>query len=195
MENIVHSLITVIIPSIGRSTLSKSLDSLIQQNNSKWTACVGFDGCNPPQPLYDPRINYVYLKKVGDRKNYGGAVRNILFPLVMTDWMCFLDDDDTFKSDYIDSFANEVKNNPDADCIVFKMSYDFQNQKVLPSTYISEIKTHFTGISFAVKKSFITQNSILFENGPLENFFFLEKIQKNNGKIVFSKNITYNVGF
>ncbi len=189
------SLITVITPSIGRPTLKRSLESLVQQSNPKWTSFVGFDGCNPPQPLSDPRVNYVYLNKVGGGNSRGGAVRNVLFSLVMTDWMCFLDDDDTFRSHYVDSFIYELQNNPDADCIVFRMSYDPQDQKVLPPPYLNDIRVCLVGISFAVRKSFITQNGILFQNGPLEDFYFLEKIKNKGGNIVISKEITYNVDF
>lgn len=189
------SLITVITPSIGRPTLQRSLGSLIQQNNPKWTSFVGFDGCNPPEPVSDPRINYVYLTKVGGGRNMGGKVRNSLFSLVSTEWLCFLDDDDTFRPHYIDSFTSELQNNPDADCIVFRMSYDTQDKKILPPLYLNDIKVCLVGISFAVRKSFITQHSILFQNGPLEDFYFLEKIKNKGGNIVISKEITYNVGF
>jgi glycosyltransferase involved in cell wall biosynthesis len=189
------SLITVITPSIGRPTLKRSLESLIQQSNPKWTSFVGFDGCNLPKPVTDPRINYVYLNKAGGGSNHGGAVRNILFPLVLTDWMCFLDDDDTFRPHYVDSFIYELQNNPNADCIVFRMSYDPQDQKIIPPRHINDIRVCLVGISFAVKKSFITQNSIMFKNGPLEDFRFLEQIQNNGGQVIISKDITYNVGF
>lgn len=189
------SLITAIIPSIGRPALQRSLESLIQQSNPRWTAYVGFDGCNPPQPLSDPRVNYVYLNKVGGGGNRGGAVRNALIPLVTTDWLCFLDDDDTFRPHYIDSFVYEIQNNPDADCIIFRMSYDATDQKVLPPTYLTNVQACLVGISFAVKKSFLTQHGIIFKNSGLEDFNFLKEIESNNGKIIMSKKITYNVGF
>ena len=189
------SVITILIPSIGRFTLTKTLNSLLQLNNSNWTAIVGFDGCSPPKPVLDPRINYVYLKKIGGGLNQGGMVRNSLFPLVLTDWMCFLDDDDTFRPNYVDAFLNEIQSAPDADCVIFRMSYDKNDSVVLPPANSSSFQMCQVGISFAVKKSFLTQNNVRFENNSFEDFYFLEKIKQSGGKIIFSKEITYNVRF
>lgn len=189
------SLITVLIPSIGRATLSRTLDSLLQQKNPRWTAYVGFDGCTPQKPVIDSRINYVYLNKVGGGLNHGGMVRNCLFPLVTTDWVCFLDDDDTFRSHYIDAFIYEIQNNLDADCIVFRMSYDSQDKKVLPPLNLSSPQPCQVGISFAVRRKFLDKEDIKFENDSFEDFLLLQEIEKANGKIVFSKEITYNVRY
>ena len=39
--------ITFIIPTIGRPTLSKSIESLINQTNKNWEAIIIFDGIKP----------------------------------------------------------------------------------------------------------------------------------------------------
>lgn len=189
------SIITILIPSVGRPTLSRTLESLLRLNNSKWTAIVGFDGCVPAKPTIDPRINYIYLNKVGGGLNHGGMVRNFLFPLVLTDWMCFLDDDDTFRPNYVDVFVTEIQNNPDADCVVFRMSYDTNDKTVLPPLGLLSPQICQVGISFAVKKSFLIQNNIKFKNSSFEDFFLLQEIEKIGGKIIFSTEIAYNVRF
>lgn len=190
------SLVTVIIPSIGRPTLKRALNSLQSQSNSSWLALVGFDGVSPPQPLKDNRITYVYLnQKIGGGANHGGEVRNKLIPLVITDWVCFLDDDDTFRPHYMDSLAGELTLNQDADCIVFRMSYDINDSRVLPPPNTKNPQICQVGISFAVKKSFLIKNQIEFSNGSFEDFYFLQSIENANGKIIFSKEITYNIRF
>ena len=189
-----HSILTVIIPSIGRETLSRSLVSLQNQSNQNWLAYVGFDGCEPPKPIQDCRINYVYLEKTG-KVNHAGSVRNALLPLVTTDWLCFLDDDDSFRGNYIDSFIKEITDNPTADCIVFRMSYDKKDLKVLPPLGTTQPRICFVGISFAVKKDFLTKNEIKFSSSSFEDFSFLKQIEEHGGNIVFSKEITYNVRY
>lgn len=190
------SLVTVIIPSIGRTTLKRALNSLQNQSNNSWLALVGFDGVNPPQPLQDSRVTYVYLnQKIGGGANHGGEVRNKLIPLVITDWVCFLDDDDTFRPHYMDSLVGELTLNQDADCIVFRMSYDINDSRVLPPPNTKNPQICQVGISFAVKKSFLIKNQIEFSNGSFEDFYFLQSIENANGKIIFSKEITYNIRF
>lgn len=187
------SIVTVITPSIGRPTLQRALESLQAQSNSNWLSLVGFDGVNPPQPVSDNRITYVYLSKMGNGANGGGEVRNSLISLVTTDWLCFLDDDDSFRPHYIDALAAELTANPDADCIMFRMSEDDKDKKVLPPAHLKNIQAALVGISCAVRKSFLIQHNIRFKNGPLEDYQFLKKIENNGGKIVFSKEITYNI--
>lgn len=190
------SIATVIIPSIGRASLKSSLESLQNQSSSNWLALVGFDGVSPPQPVFDNRITYVYLaQKVGGGSNHGGEARNKLIPLVTTDWLCFLDDDDTFRPNYMDALAGELTAKSDADCIIFRMSYDCRDSKVLPPPYLKNVQACLVGISCAIKKSFLIQNNIEFKNGPLEDYNFLKQIETSNGKVVFSKEIVYNVSF
>ena len=52
-------LITFIIPTIGRHTLSKTLDSLINQTNPNWKAIVIFDGITSTIQNTDPRIRII----------------------------------------------------------------------------------------------------------------------------------------
>lgn len=39
-----EAIVTFIIPTIGRDTLSKTIDSLINQTNPNWKAIIVFDG-------------------------------------------------------------------------------------------------------------------------------------------------------
>ena len=193
--------IAVIIPSIGRPTLKRALESLLNQSDSDWTAYVGFDACTPPEPFSDNRINYSYLiKKTGGGHNHGGMVRNHLINLTQADWVCFLDDDDSFRPEYINSLRSEISANPSADCIVFRMSYNLKDREsdLLPT--LQNIKNHSAGIcqvgiSFAVKKSFLTDNGVFFINDGCEDFRLLEKIKKHGGNVFLSSLIMYNVRY
>lgn len=193
--------IAVIIPSIGRSTLQRALQSLLDQSDPNWVAYVGFDGCSSSEPTSDERISYTHLShKIGGGHNSGGEVRNKLIDLSKEDWMCFLDDDDTFRPEYINSLRSEISANPSADCIVFRMSYNLRDNEsdLLPS--LQNIKNQSVaicqvGISFAVKRFFLKENNIRFVNSGFEDFNLLKEIKQNNGNIFLSNIITYNVRY
>lgn len=189
-------MISILIPSIGRPTLINSLNSLIQQSNPNWAAFVGFDGCAPKPPVKDDRITYFYLDKVGGGSNQGGMVRNALIQHVKTDWIGFVDDDDTLRAHYVDALIEESKANPDADCIVFRMSYHPSDQfLILPPLGTKSPEMCRVGISFAVKKEFLTKNKLGFINYSAEDFILLNTLERLGGKIFFSSLITYNVRF
>jgi len=198
-----HPLITVIIPSIIRPTLSKSLKSLYQQSNNCWLAKVGIDGLPNTNELQniidtykeDNKIEFNFLEKLGGGKNFGGGVRNKLMENCTTSWMCFLDDDDTFRNTYMDKFISELSANPGCDVILFRMSYDTLDENVLPPNNHSEITPDLVGISFAVRTEFLKSNQIQFKNGPREDFDILTSIRDKGGKICFSNHITYNIRY
>jgi len=199
-------IITVIIPSVGRSSLKRALKSLVVQTNQIWIAKVGFDGLeesseeckNITNDITDEErkvIQFLFLSKVGGGKNHGGAVRNKLMETCSTPWICFLDDDDTFKSNYMEIFQVELSNHPESDVIMFRMSYDKEEQKVLPPENLNQIKMNSVGISFAVRKEFLQKHGIQFINGSVEDYIFLKSVEDKGGKIRFSNHIVYNVRF
>lgn len=191
--------LTVIVPSIGRPEITRTLASLLSLHNANWKAIVGFDAVPESsvsdRPV-DPRISYLFLPhKAGGGNNYGGGVRNILIKNATTDWVCFLDDDDTFRPNYVDAFIAETTANPAADVIMFRMSYNPSDNDVLPPIGISAPVCGRVGISFAVRKRFLSTNNIQFENGQFEDYELLRRIHESGGKIVFSKTIAYNIRF
>lgn len=193
------SLVTVIIPSTGRVTVERSLNSLLNMNNPNWKALVGFDCVsddiinNLNLPV-DSRIIYHRLQaKKGGGNNYGGGVRNFLIDKAETQWVCFLDDDDTFRPQYLDRFLEET-NLIEIDCIIFRMSFHKEDIHVLPPSNLTNPEPAKVGISFAVKKSFLDNNSLRFENGQMEDFDLLNRIHAIS-KIKFSTHIVYNVRF
>jgi glycosyltransferase involved in cell wall biosynthesis len=188
-------MITVIIPSKGRSTLVKSLLSLVLQSNEAWECIVAYDGLpEHNKPIQDNRIQYIYLpEKTGDGKNGGGAVRNKAIDSCVSDWICFLDDDDSFEHEYINLFYEEINNNPDIDVCIFRMRYI--DGKILPPQNCKELILAQVGISFAVKLQFLNKNNLRFKNSKIEDFNLLKSLENHGAKIHFSEHVVYNVGF
>jgi glycosyltransferase involved in cell wall biosynthesis len=182
--------ITFIIPSIGRDSLIKSVESIIAQSDSDWSIIIIFDGVYKNIDIIDSRIKYIEIEKTGNinKMNSAGLVRNIGFKYIEdSKWIGFLDDDDTISSDYIEKLKEEEKITPNIDLCIFRMTY--KNGYVLPSEYERNIQRNKVGISFAIKSYVI--NNVQFTNNPFEDFIFLKEAQIKNYKIVISPYITY----
>ena len=181
--------ITFIIPTIGRSTLINSINSLLNQTDNNWNAIIVFDGIKQNISINDNRIKIIEISKRG-LKNSAGSVRNEGIKLCNNSiWIGFLDDDDTLSKDYIEKLKEEININNNIDVCIFRMAYE--NGYILPSIYDKNIIRNKVGISFAIKKNI--NNTILFENNPYEDYFFLKKMQYKKYKILISSYVTYFV--
>lgn len=196
--------ITFIMPSVARISLNNSLNSLKKQTSDDWCAYVGFDGLIEEQIKIDipkeDRIKYFYLPKSGFLKNVdfkaqnhskAGSVRNqLLQKEIHSEWIGFLDDDDTLTSDYVEALKLESTTH-NFDCCIFRMI--LKDGTVIPRYGNNSLYIGNVGISFAVKASFLKQNNILFQSSESEDFEFIKNIHLNNGKIYISNYITYKV--
>ncbi len=179
--------ITFIIPTLNRPTLSNTVNSIINQSNPNWKCKIIFDGV---EPIYfdDDRIESIKIDKIGligPANGQAGLVRNYGIEKVDTEWIGFVDDDDTVNEDYVDSLLN---NYTDKDFVIFKMKYE--NGLVLPRSENNEIKFGDVGISFAYK----TKLNIKFsENRDGEDYDFLLNLKNKTNNYIISDEIMYNV--
>jgi glycosyltransferase involved in cell wall biosynthesis len=181
--------ITFIIPTIGRSTLINSINSLLNQTDNNWNAIIVFDGIKQNISINDNRIKIIEITKCG-LKNSAGSVRNEGIKLCNNSiWIGFLDDDDTLSKDYIEKLKEEINIHNNIDVCIFRMGYE--NGYILPSIYDKNIIRNKVGISFAIKKNM--NDTILFENNPYEDYIFLKKMQCKKYKILISSYVTYFV--
>jgi glycosyltransferase involved in cell wall biosynthesis len=197
-NNNTDALITFIIPSINRDTLPFTIKSLLSQKYNKWKAIIIFDGCQPTSTellnlLKDDRILYFSIKKLGLVKDIihgaAGFVRNIGMNLVTTPWIGFVDDDDVILPNYINALTEELKINPTAELISFRM---MDNDEILPPDTIYEIKSGRIGISFCFKTD-LFKEGFKFVQSEQEDFDFIDRIKNANKKIILSPFITYIV--
>ena len=193
-------MIDFIVPSIGRETITCSLNSLIQQTDSDWRCFVGFDGLSEDQIdsellIHDPRIHYLYLEeKLGNSSFHGnaGVVRNKIIESIdnSSEWIGFLDDDDSLSPYYIEILKRQVKLD-ESDCYVFRMN---NNGVVIPSFDMNELRQNHVGISFCLKSSFLRQKNLQFQNDNAEDFLFLQNIKDQGGVINILPYVGYFVG-
>jgi len=189
-RDIENKVVTFIIPTIGRKTLARSIDCLIQQTIPNWKAIIIFDGITPTFTTADERIKIITCEKLGTGHNSAGNVRNYGMKLVDTEWIAFLDDDDTISNNYLEYFYKELELSPKLDTIIFRMYH--HDQGVLPRTDKTQFEINNVGISFAMKKK-IFDDGIIFIPSSAEDFYLLNNIRSNKYKMVISPYTKYFV--
>lgn len=180
-------MITIVIPTICKTTLTRALQSLQAQTNPNWLCIVGGDGMDPvtDRPLgdfdlvIDERIQYFK----GHHYRNQSLNRHQIIDRATTEWVGFLDDDDILMPEYIEHFY-QMKN--DVDIIIFKMN-NYGN--IIPSS--NEIVHGSVGISFAAKKYLFDQ--IKFPEPPSEDYNWLALNVHNGTNIGYSEYIGYTV--
>lgn len=187
-----YNQITFIIPSINRNTLNRSIDSLINQTDSRWKALVIYDGVEGKNFL-DSRITTMTIPKTGHLKSdkwpyhgEAGLVRNIGIKKSNTKWIGFLDDDDSLHRDYVKTLFKKYAN---YDFVVWRMTTDWGG--ISPPINSNKIEYSKVGISFCYQNKF---NDILFEkNSNGEDFELLQKLQKATSNFVITPEVYYNI--
>ena len=183
-------LVTFIIPTIGRTTLSKTLNCLITQSNPNWKAIVIFDGIYPTIQNTDPRIRIIESPKLGQGINSAGLVRNYGITFADTEWVAFVDDDDNLSRRYVDIFLEESSAYTLADIIIFRM--EAYKDCILPKFSTETFYFQEVGISFAVKKKVFDEGHVFIPH-PGEDFVYLDEARNKKYNIMISPYVTYFV--
>ena len=182
-------MITFIIPSINRPTLFRSIQSLINQSNPNWKCIVVYDGVGGIN-FDDERIKTIKIEKtglIGPANGQSGLVRNEGIKIVDTEWIGFLDDDDSIEKDYVKILDEKYKKH---DFVVWRMKYE--NGMVLPPFHLNELVFARVGISFCYKKS-IFKELFFSQNRDGEDFDFLMELKKQSNKFIITPEVMYNV--
>ena len=181
--------ITFIIPSINRPTLKRSIDSLLSQTNPNWKCVIIYDGVEGSY-FEDTRIKTITIEKTGvmsvSSHGQSGLVRNSGLVLCDTNWIGFLDDDDTLHPDYVNLLFEKYS---DYDFVVWRMKE--YSGKVIPRFDYEDLDFGNIGISFCYKNKF--DNLIFDNNRDGEDFDFITKLKKLSSNYIITPEIYYNI--
>lgn len=187
-----------IIPSIGRHSIQKTIDSLLNLNGKNWYALIIFDGVESNIYINSHSIHFIQIDKTGveSKKNNAGCVRNIGFEYILknkiqTNYIAFCDDDDTLHPDYIQHLYDDIQTFNEPELIIFRMMY--QNGNVVPHPLTTKIQMKNVGISFAFKYDLLEKYDLKFINHPYEDFIFIQNSKQKNIKILISRHVNYFV--
>lgn len=178
--------ITFVIPSLSRPTLKRTVDSLINQSNPNWKCVIIYDGVDGPT-FEDSRICTHKINKTGNNSKpmgESGLVRNFGINKSDTEWIGFLDDDDTIHHDYVKTLLEKYS---EKDFVVWRMKNPYG--LVIPRWEKNELVLNNVGISFCYKNKF---KDLLFDkniNG--EDFYFVEKLLNKTKNYVITDEVFY----
>lgn len=178
--------ITFIIPSIGRKSIKDSVDSLLLQTNNNWECIIIYDGVDGHY-FDDLRIRYINIPKTGSNSSshgMSGLVRNYGLKEVNTNWIGFLDDDDTIDSNYVQTLFEKYSS---YDFVVWRMIYP--DGRILPSR--NKIEFGNVGISICYKNKF--ENLLFDTNRDGEDFDFIMKLNNLTSNYIFTSEIMYKI--
>jgi glycosyltransferase involved in cell wall biosynthesis len=189
-------LLTFIIPTIGRNTLRRSINSILNQTIENWKLIIIFDGIKSNlnnikdnKIIKDDRILILESElKLGKGVNSAGDVRNYGMKFVKTEWIAFLDDDDCISDDYIEVFYKEY-NKYKMDLFIYRMKLE---NRIIPKINSDNFYLCDVGISFIMKTK-IFENGLKFIPDGAEDYIFLNNVRNQNYKIVISKYVKYFV--
>lgn len=197
-------MINIVIPSINRNTLKYTIDSLLKQTDPNWECWVGFDGfeideIDQKTLLIDDRIHYLYFPSEDKNNKHSkkpGIIRNLIIEKINNNrsWIGFVDDDDMLEKHYVELVKYET-GNKEFDACIFRMRSDIANTRITPSftNFSFDLEEDDIGISFIVNKKFAQEKNIKFSDKPPEQYYFLNDVQENEGKLHFSNFVSYNV--
>lgn len=201
--------ITFIIPStLARDSIVQTLESLQNQTRPHWEAIDGVDvltanltvddiAMHSNRWFRDPRIRFVPITTAsaerGEKANGSGEVRNIIIQQhATTEWVAFVDDDDTLSPRYFEMLENAVRDDPTASVVIFRM-LDWRKGTLPPihDFLAGKAKKDSVGISFAARREMFTraQNRTEFIPHKAEDYNFLFAAYRN-GKNVKMTNCT-----
>jgi glycosyltransferase involved in cell wall biosynthesis len=184
-----NEIITFIIPTIGRTTLTRTVNSLINQTNSEWNAIIIFDGIEKIE-FPDKRITSISIPKTGKEgaiHGESGLVRNAGLKLVDTEWVGFLDDDDTIHAEYVEKLKTDFIDN---DFVIWRMK--FKNGNIIPRPNNNTLRFGNVGISFCYNRNKI--GTIYFKtNRNGEDFDMISQLINKSSNYTVTKDSYYFV--
>ena len=205
-EPVSFPFITIIIPSIGRVSLRRSLKSLDRQSDSDFDAVLVLDGLNAenlPPDITEGRP-WLCIEEAGETVNLehrAGDMRNMGISRATGLFVGFLDDDDTLSPNYVSALKEEIALHSDfphsPDVVLFRMyrSRVFaKDYEIIPPYFHEVFHNGWVGISFAVKRATMQGlHGVTFTSGKHEDFDLLDNLRRQGRRIVMSRYITYFV--
>jgi glycosyltransferase involved in cell wall biosynthesis len=132
--------VAIIMPTFNRPNhLIRALQSIINQTFRNWQLYIIGDKCPMLEQVMESlRLNNQFDERIRfwnfqDNNGAGGAVpRNYALYLAQTEWVAYLDDDNTWEPDHLQNFMDVVEKQPD-------VKYVFSSFKIDGNEMITDV--------------------------------------------------------
>lgn len=103
----------IIMPTLGRDSLPRAVESVVQQRHTDWVLYIIGDG-TVPQITFTVPANKVYLIGTERSNDFGASQRNQGIYLASSPWIAYLDDDDVWYPDHLSTIVKLAEVDPKA---------------------------------------------------------------------------------
>lgn len=178
-----NTFFSVVIPTRNRpAQLEKALQSVFAQTMNPKEVIVVDDGSQPPVSKHifnqAPReIGTVLLRN--DPPLGAAGARNVAVSVAKSPWIAFLDDDDQFFPEKLQTIAEAMVNNPEADLFYHPAKIHLVRERIQYISGASEPGSHKDLASNLLVKNFVGGSSMvvinkksLIEAGGFDNVSF-----------------------
>ncbi len=170
--------VSILIPTVGRPTLKRALDSLIAQTYSNWEAIVVLNQTSTPPVLpNDPRIVLVVAPDIA--KDTGASARNLGFGSSTGLFISTLDDDDWWEPTFLEEMTKALKDSG-ADLIYCRTTLRNREDGSAYGTWLYEFNP-----DVLPKAGYILSPSILCRRAMLEGYQFHANEKGRNSDWIF----------
>jgi glycosyltransferase involved in cell wall biosynthesis len=173
---------SIIIPTYNRSALVKeTVNSVLKQTFSDFEILIIDDGSTDStreviKSLKDSRLKYIYQNNSGV-----SSARNLGLKIARGQFICFLDSDDLWPENFLQTMTVNLQNNPQYGAAYCMRTRLFENGST-QSSYQKEFFSSGQVTEQLFKKTFIQTSAICFRKNALEGIFFDESL--TNGEDV-----------
>ncbi|HHG8827783.1 TPA: glycosyltransferase family 2 protein [Escherichia coli] len=184
MNNFEHPLFTVVIPNYKRvEELKRALQSIIDQKNFEELVdkIIIVDDKSENVKLIDDTISLLNNNKIlhikNNFKSNAAYTRNQGAKCAKTEWVCFLDSDDSFAADKLIKLAHEIVENNHSNKTVFinqaVVYFNKEIEDIVPHRAIGE-KEHISDYLF-VSDEYMQTSTLTIHSSFFERFGFNEE--------------------
>ncbi len=190
-------LFSVIIPTYNRASfLKEAIESVLMQSFRDWELVIVDDGSTDDTRVVcnafdDDRIKYVFQKNAERSAARNNGIKN-----ANGKFICFLDDDDFYHKDHLDSFNKVIEKNPTNQVFITGLKIDNKIEFNYPNQDCKQVIWKHGASPMLVCIDSILAKKTKFDSSyvPQEDFFWLIRILQNH-QIISTEKTTCSLRF